>query len=240
MKKSLTSVAVGCCLLSMVHSAQAGVTLTATAVSDYTLNGISQTQGDAALQVSLDWAGDSGLYVGAWTSNVDFGEGDNTSNEIDLYIGKYWQLNDTIGLDLGLAYYTYHGASFSDDFDYPEVYANFGFNTGLGASELILWYTNDYGGLDASHYTVTLTHNFQIVEGHNIKLTFDRSTSQDEDKFAWGGSDIDTYDHYRAEYITSWKNLDISLAVEDTDDIDEEFFDADSGVVLSVGKTFSF
>ena len=239
MHKALTTVAVSCCLLSMFHSAQADVSLTNTVVSDYTLNGISQTQSDAALQVSLDWAGDNGLYVSLWTSDVDFGSADKTSREIDLYIGKYWQLNEKIGLDAGIAFYSYYGAPNSDDFDYPEVYANFNYNSSLGTSELKFWYTNDYGGLDASHITVHVTHNFQIAEGHNIKLTFDRSTSKDVNKFAWGGSDPDTYDHYRAEYITSWKEIDIKLAVEDTDDL-ADFYDADSRVVLSVGKTFNF
>jgi len=239
MQKTLTSVAVSCCLLSMFHSAQADVSLTNTAVTDYTLNGISQTQGDPALQTSLDWAGKNGLYVGAWTSNVDFGVADKTSQEIDYYIGNYLQLNEKIGLDAGIAYYTYHGASLSDDYNYPEVYAKFGFNSSLGDSELNFFYTNDYLGLDSRGYNVAVAHKFQIAEGHNIRLSYDRSISPDVDKFAWGGSDEKFYDHYRAEYMTSWKELDITLAVEDTNDLDDGY-DADARVVLSVGKTFNF
>ncbi len=239
MQKTLTSVAVSCCLLSLFHSAQAGVSITGTAVSDYTLNGISQTQGDPALQASLDWAGEKGLYAGTWASNVDFGPADNIEIEVDYYIGKYWQLNKEIGLDTGIAYYTYHGDSLSDESSYPEVYAKFGYNSSLGDSELNFFYTNDYLGLDSRGYNVAVAHKFQIAEGHNIRLSYDRSISPDVDKFAWGGSDEKYYDHFRAEYLTSWKELDFNLAVEDTNNIDDSY-DADSRIVLSVGKTFNF
>jgi len=240
MQKTLTSVAMSCCLLSMLHTAQAGVSLTNTVVSDYTLNGISQTQEDPALQVSLDWAGDNGLYIGAWTSNVDFGPAYKTSTEIDYYIGNYWQLNEKMGLDAGIAYYTYHGASESDDFNYPEAYAKFGFNSSLGDSELNFFYTNDYLGYKSRGYNVAVAHKFQIAEGHNIRLSYDRSISPDVDKFAWGGSDEKFFDHFRVEYITSWKDLDITLAAEDTNHNLDDFYNADSRILLSVGKTFDF
>jgi len=239
MQKTLTSVALSCCLISMFHSAQAGVSLTNKVVTDYTLNGISQTKGDPALQVSLDWAGKNGVYAGAWTSNVDFRPFENSRNEIDYYIGKYSQLNKAIGVDTGIAYYTYHGASNSDDSNYPEVYAKFGYNSSLGDSELNFFYTNDYLGLDSRGYNMAVAHKFQIAEGHHIRLSYDRSTSRDVDKFAWGGSDKDSYDHFRAEYMTSWKEIDINLAVEDTNNL-ADFYDADERVVLSVGKTFEF
>jgi uncharacterized protein (TIGR02001 family) len=239
MKKTLTSVVVNCCLLSMFHSAQADISLTNTVVSDYTLNGISQTQGNPALQVSLDWGGMDGLYAGIWTSRVDFGTADKTSNEVDYYVGKYWQLNEKTGLDVGIAYYSYHGASFSDDYNYPEAHAKFSYNSSFGDSELNFWFTNNYGNLGADNSVVVLAHKFKVAEGHNIRLIYKHSTSHDEEKFAWGGSNNKSYDHYRVEYITNWKGLDINLAAEDTNDI-ADFYDADSRIVLSVGKTFNF
>ena len=241
MQKTLTSVAVSCCLLSMLHSAQAGVSLTNTVVSDYTLNGISQTQGDPALQASVDWAGENALYAGTWASNVDFGKFDetDTNTEVDFYIGKYWQLNEKTGLDTGIAYYTYYGSSSSDDFNYPEVYAKFGYNSSLGDSGLNFFYTNDYSGTGADNSVVWITHKFKVAEGHYIQLRYDHSTSYDVDKFNWGGSNKKYYNHYRIEYTTSWKGIDINLAVEDTSNL-ADYYDADARVVLSVGKTFNF
>ena len=242
MQKTLTSVAVSCCLLSMFHSAQADISATVTAVTDYTLNGISQTQGDPALQGSVDWAGTdglSGVYAGTWASNVDFGKDEDTNLEVDFYIGKYWQLNEKIGLDTGIAYYTYYGASYSDDYDYPEVYAKFGYNSSFGDSGLNFFYTNDYNGTGADTSVVWITHKFKVAEGHYIQLRYDRSKSYDEDKFIWGGSNEDSYDHYRIEYTTSWKGLDFNLAAEDTSNL-ADYYDADERVVLSIGKTFGF
>ncbi len=49
----------------------------------------------------------SGLYIGAWTSNVDFGGGFDTRQEREYYAGYYWQATDAISLDLGYIKYDY-------------------------------------------------------------------------------------------------------------------------------------
>jgi uncharacterized protein (TIGR02001 family) len=46
----------------------------------------------------------SGFYAGTWASNVDFGAGEDTNIEWDVYLGQHCQLNDRIGIDLGIAY----------------------------------------------------------------------------------------------------------------------------------------
>ena len=62
--------------------AQADWASTVTVASDYMFNGVSQTGNDPALQASLDYAANQGIYLGAWTSNVDFGG--ETEQELDL------------------------------------------------------------------------------------------------------------------------------------------------------------
>ena len=180
--------------------------------SDYTFNGVSQTQNDPALQASLDYAADSGWYAGTWASNVDFGAGDDTNIEWDFYVGNYWQLNERFGLDAGIAYYTYHGDDASSDYAYPEAYAKFGYSSELGATELNFWYSWDYFGLDVDHYILMVAHTFELAQGHSIRVSFDRSISDNEQKWAWDGSDA--YNHYRAEYMTSWKGFDFNLAAQ--------------------------
>jgi uncharacterized protein (TIGR02001 family) len=59
-----------------------GLTLT----SDYILNGLSQTDGGPAIQPSLEVRFPRGFYLGAWLSNVDFGD-DTDRIETDLYLG---------------------------------------------------------------------------------------------------------------------------------------------------------
>jgi uncharacterized protein (TIGR02001 family) len=112
-------------LFALPTSVIAGeLSTTVNATSDYTFNGISQTDNDPALQASLDYAANDAWYVGAWASNVDFGRADDTWLELDVYAGKYVELTDRVSVDAGIAYYTYPGDNASDEYDYPEIYTN--------------------------------------------------------------------------------------------------------------------
>ncbi|GGB48520.1 TorF family putative porin [Shewanella inventionis] len=210
------------------------LTSTINATTDYTFNGVSQTDNGPALQASLDYALDSGWYMGAWASNVDFGSGEDTWLELDFYVGKYMELTDRVSLDAGIAYYTYHGDDASDEYYYPEIYSKFGYSSSLGQSELNFWYSWDYFGLDAGHYIAMVAHTFNIAEGHDIRISFDRSTSNDKNKWSWDGDK--SYNHYRAEYMTSWEGFDINVAVEDTS-MDTDL--SDTRALVSVSRTFT-
>jgi len=232
MKKTLIAIAATSLLLT--SAAQADLSSTVKLTSDYTFNGVSQTDNGPALQASLDYTkGD--FYAGTWASNLDFGSTDDTNLEWDAYVGNYWQLNKVVGLDAGVAYYTYHGDDASSGYKYGEAYTKFNFATDLGKSELNLWYAWDYFGTDAGHYIVMAAHTFTVSEGHDVRVSVDRSTSNDTVKWSWGNGDK-SYNHYRIEYMTSWKGLDINLAAEDTS---MDWDTADSRVVLSISKTFS-
>lgn len=234
MKKTMTTAGLtGLLLLST--PAMADISSTVKVVSDYTFNGVSQTSNDPALQASLDYAGANGFYAGTWMSNVDFGGGDDTNIEWDAYLGKYYQLNKQWGVDTGIAYYTYHGDDASSSYNYPEAYAKFGYNSSMGDTEVNFWYSWDYFGLDANHYIAMVAHTFELSEGHNIRVSFDRSTSTDETKWAWDGEKA--YNHYRVAYMTSYKGFDFDVAVEDTNMGLET---ADTRVVFGVARTFSF
>jgi uncharacterized protein (TIGR02001 family) len=235
MNKSIIAIATSC-LLTLSSAALADVSSTINLTSDYTFNGVSQTGNDPALQASLDYAADSGFYVGTWASNVDFGSGEDTNIEWDTYVGQYFQLNEKIGLDAGIAYYTYHGDSASDTYNYPEAYAKFGYSSAMGNSELNFWYSWDYFGIDVSHYIAMVAHTVEVAPGHSVKVSFDRSTSADENKWFWGEVGNDAYNHYRVEYMTSWNDFDFDLALEDTN---MNINSADTRVVLSVSHTFS-
>jgi uncharacterized protein (TIGR02001 family) len=220
-------------LLAASSSALAEVSATVNLTSDYTFNGVSQTNNNPALQASLDYAGDDGFYTGAWASTIDFGSGEDSNLEFDVYAGKYFQLDDKIGLDAGIAYYTYHGDSISDTYNYPEAYAKFGYNSDLGDTELNFWYSWDYFGFDVGHYIAMVAHTIEVAPGHNVRVSFDRSTSQDENRWSWDGGS--SYNHYRVEYMTSYKGFDFNAALEDTD---MGWDTADTRVVLSVSRTF--
>ena len=232
MKKSLIALATAG-LLAASGAANADLSATVKVASDYTFNGVSQTSNDPALQASLDYSAQSGFYAGTWASNVDFGGGDDTDTEWDFYLGQFFQLDEKFSLDAGIAYYSYHGESFSDDYNYPEAYSKFGYQSEFGSSEVNFWYSWDYFGLDVDHYIAMAAHTFTLADGHDIRVSFDRSMSDDENKWAWDGTDA--YNHYRVEYMTSYKGFDFNLALEDTN---MDIKTADSRVVLSVSRTF--
>lgn len=223
-------------LLSLALSsnfANAELSTTVTAVSDYTFNGVSQTGNDPALQVSLDKLFDNGMYVGTWASNVDFA--DDTNLEWDFYLGRFISLTENVTVDYGIAYYSYHGDDNSSDGNYPEIYTKFGYNSDFGNTELNLWYSWDYFGADVGHTIVMVAHNYEIAPNHNLRASFDVSNSLDANKWRWDGENT-SYHHYRLAYQTSYQGFNIEVAAENTNlDIDV----ADERIVMSVSKTFS-
>jgi len=124
-------------------AANAEVTATVTAVSDYDFRGITQTAQDPALQASVDYSHSSGFYAGAWGSNVDFGDCCDENVELDIYAG--FRGGETVTYDVGLVYYTYPGA---DSINFPEMYASVGYKWLSGK----LWYSNDFGNSNDSAY----------------------------------------------------------------------------------------
>ena len=83
------------------------------AVSDYRFRGMAQTAGGPAVQGGVDFAHKSGLYLGAWGSNVnwikDFNLATKGSFEIDLYGGYKGEITSGLTYDLGVIAYQYPG-----------------------------------------------------------------------------------------------------------------------------------
>jgi len=223
------AVALPFALLSTTVSANWSTTITA--ASDYTFNGVTQTDSAPAIQASLDYAFDSGVYAGAWASNVDFG--DDTDFELDAYLGKYVQLTDTVSADYGIAYYTYQGNN--SDNNYAEAYTKFGYASEYGQTELNFWYSWDYFGTGAGHVISMIAHTFEIAPNHAIRASFDISNSLDGEKWAWDVNQKKSYKHYRLAYQTSYEGFGIEIAAEDTS-LDYDY--ADERIVLAISRTF--
>ena len=117
--------------------------------SQYIFRGYTQTHNDPALQGGVDIEHSSGLYVGAWASNISWirdregesGYTDGASIETDLYFGYANEIGDTgISYDVGYLRYIYPG-----DRDPGTVTANTTeLHVGLG-----------YGWVDGAVHVVT-------------------------------------------------------------------------------------
>lgn len=82
--------------------------------SQYVWRGMTQTDESLSLQGGIDYAHSSGLYAGAWASNVswttDQGYMDSGSLELDLYGGYAGTFGKTdFGYNVGILQYVYPG-----------------------------------------------------------------------------------------------------------------------------------
>ena len=113
--KNVSSIAIvvlaGALSLGLPNDAIAGVSGSVALTSDYIFRGISQNNQEPALQAGVEYAADSGFYVGSWGSNVswlsDTPVVDNdisNSVELDFYGGYRGKFNDTVGFDVGALY----------------------------------------------------------------------------------------------------------------------------------------
>ncbi len=99
-----------------------------TAASDFVWRGVSQTDGDPALQAELTVSHASGFYAGAWASNVDFGDPDDGIDyELDLFVGWAGEIADGVELDLSVMRVKYPGTNEGYELDYTEYAASLSF-----------------------------------------------------------------------------------------------------------------
>jgi uncharacterized protein (TIGR02001 family) len=122
-------------LMTMAGIAQADVSGTAAIVSDYDFRGITQSNEDPAVQLSIDYASASGWYVGTWGSNIDWLP--EASTEVDVYTGFKGASDGGLGWDVGVVYYAYPDDS---DVNTYEVYGKLSFSVLTGS----VYYTDDY------------------------------------------------------------------------------------------------
>lgn len=105
-------IAVASALLAVASAANAGFTLTPALTTDYDFRGISQNDESETLQLGLNYSLESGVYIGAWASEVDFGPASDAVWELDLMAGYAWgDTNEGVGYDVGAIMYSYPSAS---------------------------------------------------------------------------------------------------------------------------------
>lgn len=148
-------------LLLAAAAANAQVSSTVTLTNDYDFRGASQSATDPAIQASIDYAHESGWYVGAWASNVDFGNEVDIDYEVDLYTGFSGGDEEGLGWDVGFIYYAYPDDS---DANYPEIYGKINYNVFSGA----LFYSNDF--VNSNESAVYLSGDVNLPMPSNFSL----------------------------------------------------------------------
>lgn len=235
MKSSVTIIA--CLLISITSQAEdasesndnpvvaGGVTL----ATDYRLRGISQTSGEPTVQGFMEVVFDTGLYAGAWASNLDFGNLDSSSLELDPYVGYGASISEEFGWDVIYTLYTFQGSD--ADLDYGEIMLNL-YYKGL---TLGYAYADDYSNLGKSADYLELNYSMDI--GNNISLDLHAGYSSGN---YWEKFDIGNHADYAIGLSTSLARLDFSLAYLFNDvDIDRigEFDNSDL-LLFSISRNF--
>ena len=133
-----------------------GGTFTATfaAATDYSYRGISQTQRQVAVQPSFTYETPTvsqnvalSAYVGAWGSNVYFGNTNPTIAEVDLIAGlRLKALNDKLTGDLGYIRYNYLGSPGDLFYDFNEFGLVLGYDFGVAAIQGAVRYSPNFFG----------------------------------------------------------------------------------------------
>jgi uncharacterized protein (TIGR02001 family) len=114
------------------------VTGNVTLTSDYRFRGITQSDGDAAAQGTLNVNSSTGFYVGTFVSTID----DKVSlpgyggAEVDLYGGYTKSLVNGLTFDGGLLYYYYPDGDKGVNTDFFEPYASVGYTIGPVATKV--------------------------------------------------------------------------------------------------------
>ena len=158
-------------MCALASNANAGEwSANASVTSNYIWRGLTQTENESAVQGGIDYAADSGFYVGTWASNVNYGAGDVYSYEHDVYAGYAFSTGD-ISWDVGYLYYNYDSEA---EFDFGEVYV------GMGLGDFSIQYNllanteadeaegQDFGFGEA--YYLSLDYGFELTNGVGVGL----------------------------------------------------------------------
>ena len=135
-------------LLAAAGVAQADLSANLGVQSNYYFRGITQTDDNAAISGGIDYAHDSGLYLGTWMSNVDFGGKEDV--EIDGYAGFANDIGDTgLSYDVSAWYYWYPGSggdAQGGDLDYAEIAGSLSYWWLTGTVAYTVWAEADGPG----------------------------------------------------------------------------------------------
>lgn len=182
-------------------------------VSDYVFRGYTQTDEEPALQGGVD-ATIGAFYVGAWASNVDFG--DDTDAEVDIY-GGYRGEAGGFGFDVGVVGYGYVNAPDGADYDYLELKAAASRAIGPATFGAAIYWSPDFFGLDEKATYAEFNTAFSPAEKWTVSAAVGRQ---------W----LDVNDDY-----ATW-NLGVGYAVTDHVAIDVRYHDTDVDGPLSESR----
>lgn len=154
MKKLATACAAGILALTQ-QAAVAEISANVSAVSNYVFRGVTQTNDQAAIQGGLDYAHESGFYLGTWMSNVSY-----ANAEVDFYGGFAGDAGE-IGYDAGVLYFFYPDGG---EIDYAEIYGSLSFGMFTGTINYTVWGETDSGPFDTGDIYLNASADIPVMD----------------------------------------------------------------------------
>ena len=235
LKKTLLTAAVASTLMTGATIASADDAWSTSAnvalTTDYKFRGISQSDESAALQGGFDVNHESGFYVGAWASSVDFDSNDgyDGSLELDYYLGYGSDIGDTeFSYDVGVMAYTYPGDN-GDDGDYNEIYGS------VAWKDLTVGvvYSDDYYAETDEFTYVYADYSFALPQEFSLDLHVGYNMLEEDGGFL--ATDEDAYTDYSISISRDFMGLNFAVAYVGTDLDEEDVFDTDWGDGAVIG-----
>lgn len=222
-----------------------------TIVSDYTFRGISQTMEEPAIQGGFDYEFENHLYLAYWASNVSGESYDQGSSEMDFVLGKRFELEDEVELDLGATFFYYSGAktqgASSESYDTLEAYFGISWRSwnvyyrrslndwfGVNENNPFNLSASPNGGSDGSTY-LSLGYTFPGPKNLSFSLHMGKTTVANYEDASY--SDI------VLKATWSLQEFDFGLAYVDSN-ADEDLYSSDgkdlgdSRIVASIVRSF--
>ena len=185
----------------------AEISASLTATTSYVSRGYSKSDSNPALQGNIDYEHSSGLYLGVWTSNVDFD--DSISNdpariEVSPYLGWSFELSDDWRLDTQVTSYIYDGKIFGESSDYHELDGFLHFRDLLTFRAA---YSEDAYSQSTAAYDFELAGRYPVTDSLEFSTGFGYALTRD----------VIEYDYYYWDAGFTWYYKYVALDFRYTD-----------------------
>jgi uncharacterized protein (TIGR02001 family) len=136
-------------------AAAADLTGYAVLTTDYVWRGVTQSDGNPAVQLGGDVSFNSGIFAGIWGSTIDIDNGDGRlrDTEVNYYLGYRFDVARRWTLGVTAIAYTYPGQSGNIDYDYEELILSANFDDRL-------WF--EYAWSPDLYHTGFESHNVEV------------------------------------------------------------------------------
>jgi uncharacterized protein (TIGR02001 family) len=228
--------------LSGAARAEASVSGNVALTTDYVFRGISQTDNDMAIQGGFDYANDLGglpVYVGVWSSSLDFGATVDSGIEVDVYAGIR-PVFGPLTTDFGVISYFYPGSDI-DDLDYVEFKAGL---SGKPAEQLTLgatvYYSPEFKFNGGHSLYAEARAAYAFNEIFSLSAAVGNQSVEVDGYFVGPGTDTDNYTTWNVGGTASKYGFSLDLRYYDTNE-DIVNFDgtvvSDARVVATLSRT---